>query len=101
MKKQTDSHSKYDKALHKTELRSPEWLWEYLGQVICPTLILYGAESDILLPEVAQKARGTLLFGSLVEIERAGHNNTRGQPKGVRVRYPQVFEQRPVIQDIE
>jgi len=39
---------KYDRTLHSTELQSPQWLWEYLKQVICPTLLLHGMESDIL-----------------------------------------------------
>jgi len=65
---------KYDRALCGTELRSPKWLWEYLEQVICPTLVLRGLESDILHAEVAHRMRHTLVFGSVVDIDRAGHS---------------------------
>jgi len=72
---------KYDKALRKTELRSPEWLWEYLGQVICPTLVLRGSESDILLADVAQRVSSTLPLSSLVEIAGAGHSIPGDNPQ--------------------
>jgi pimeloyl-ACP methyl ester carboxylesterase len=65
---------KYDKILHSTELRSPQWLWEYLKEVICLTLLLHGMESDILSRETAQKEADTLVFGSVVDIEHAGHS---------------------------
>jgi pimeloyl-ACP methyl ester carboxylesterase len=72
---------KYDEALRNTELRSPEWLWDYLGQVICPSLVLHGSESDMLLTGVAERASSALPFGSLVEIEGAGHSIPGDNPK--------------------
>ncbi len=65
---------KYDKALRNTELRSPQWLWEYLNQIVCPTLIVHGVESDMLAAEVAQAMAHSLAFGSVVDIEHAGHS---------------------------
>ncbi len=65
---------KFDKAIFNGELRSPQWLWEYLEQVICPTLVVHGAESDVLLAEVAQRMASTLALGSVVDIDRAGHS---------------------------
>jgi pimeloyl-ACP methyl ester carboxylesterase len=65
---------KYDRALLSTELRSPQWLWEYVSQVVCPSLLVHGMESDMLTPEVAEKVGRSLVFGSVVDIEHAGHS---------------------------
>jgi len=76
---------KHDRALCDTQVRSPEWLWEYLEQVVCPTLVVHGVESDMLLAEVALKMRDKLPFGSTVDIEGAGHSVPRDNPKGFEV----------------
>jgi len=57
-----------------TELRSPQWLWEYVSQVVCPSLLVHGMESDMLAAEVAEKVGHILAFGSVVDIEHAGHS---------------------------
>ena len=72
---------KYDRALCRVELRSPQWLWEYLEQVICPALVLHGVESDVLPAEVAQKVGDTLAFGSVVNIDHAGHSMPGDNPE--------------------
>lgn len=64
---------KYDRSLLSTELRSPHWLWEYVSQVVCPSLLVHGIESDMLATEVAERMGRSLAFGSVVDIERAGH----------------------------
>ena len=76
---------KYDRTLYNTELQSPQWLWEYLKQVICPTLLLHGMESDILSRETAQRVTHTLVFGSVVDIERAGHGVPGDNPDAFEV----------------
>jgi len=76
---------KYDRTLHSTELQSPQWLREYLKQVICPTLLLHGMESDILSRETAQRVTHTLVFGSVVDIERAGHGVPGDNPDAFEV----------------
>jgi esterase len=43
-------------------------------QIICPALLIHGAESDMLAAEVAQTMAGSLAFGSVIDIEGAGHN---------------------------
>ncbi|MFC1953530.1 alpha/beta fold hydrolase [Chloroflexota bacterium] len=65
---------KHDKILQKTTLKSPEWLWDYLGQVICPTLLLHGNESDILPNDIAKRVGSTLPFGTVTDIENSGHS---------------------------
>jgi pimeloyl-ACP methyl ester carboxylesterase len=76
---------KYDKILHSTELRSPQWLWEYLKEIICPTLVVHGQESDILLAEVAQRVADTLPFGLLVDVDSAGHGIPGDNPEAFEV----------------
>jgi len=82
--KQDDKGSltfKYDPALRSTELRSPDWLWDYVDQVVCPTLLIHGLESDILAAEVAKMMVGKLTFGLVVDIERASHSVPGDNPE--------------------
>jgi pimeloyl-ACP methyl ester carboxylesterase len=72
---------KYDKKLRGTELRSPTWLWEHVNQIICPALLIHGAESDILAAEVAQTMAGSLAFGSILDVEGAGHSVPGDNPE--------------------
>jgi esterase len=72
---------KYDKKLRGTELRSPQWLWEHVNQIICPALLIHGAESDMLAAEVAQTMAGSLAFGSVIDVEGAGHSVPGDNPK--------------------
>lgn len=56
-------------------------LWEPLPRIPCPTLIVRGAESDILAPEVAKKMAERLPDGRVVEIEGAGHTVPADRPE--------------------
>jgi esterase len=76
---------KYDRVLISTELRSPEWLWEYLKEVICPTMVVHGQESDVLLAEVAQRVADTLPFGLVVDVDSAGHSVPGDNPEAFEV----------------
>jgi pimeloyl-ACP methyl ester carboxylesterase len=72
---------KYDKKLRSTELRSPTWLWEHVNQIICPALLIHGADSDMLAAEVAQTMAGSLAFGSVIDVEGAGHSVPGDNPE--------------------
>jgi pimeloyl-ACP methyl ester carboxylesterase len=48
-------------------------LWPSVRTITCPTLVVRGAETDTLSPEVAQQMEQTLAQGKLVEVPRAGH----------------------------
>ena len=85
---------KYDKALQNTELRSPELLWGYLEQTVCATLVLHGSESDILLPDVARRMGDVLPFGSVVEIDRAGHSIPGDNPQAFEAAVRGFLEER-------
>jgi len=72
---------KYDPVLLQAKLGSPQFGWKDLEDIICPTLVVHGAESELLLPEVARRMVETLPFGTLVNIERAGHNLPGDNPE--------------------
>ena len=55
-------------------------LWEPLPRIPCPTLIVRGAASDILAPDVAKTMVERLPDGRLVEIEGAGHTVPADRP---------------------
>jgi pimeloyl-ACP methyl ester carboxylesterase len=48
-------------------------LWPAMGRISCPTLIVRGAETDLLSTETAQRMIDSLPQGRLVEVPRAGH----------------------------
>jgi pimeloyl-ACP methyl ester carboxylesterase len=75
---------KYDKALCQTDLNSQEWLWDYLEQISCPTLVVRAADSDMLTIETAQKMVAKLPYSSLVEIPHAGHTVVGDNPEGFK-----------------
>jgi len=56
-------------------------LWEPLPRIPCPTLIVRGAESDILSAEVAKKMTERLPDGRVVEIAGAGHTVPADRPE--------------------
>ena len=56
-------------------------LWEPLPRITCPALVVRGAESDILAPDVAKKMAERLPDGRLVEIAGAGHTVPADRPE--------------------
>jgi pimeloyl-ACP methyl ester carboxylesterase len=56
-------------------------LWEPLPRITCPALVVRGAESDILTPDVAKKMAERLPDGRLVEIAGAGHTVPADRPE--------------------
>jgi len=75
---------KYDRALREMMRgggrRDPVDLWEPLPRITCPTLIVRGALSDILSPEIAKRMLEALPDGRLVEVAGAGHTVPGDQP---------------------
>jgi pimeloyl-ACP methyl ester carboxylesterase len=65
-------------------------LWEPLARIPCPTLVVRGAESDILSTEVAKKMTERLPDGRLVEIPGAGHTVPADRPDDF-VRHVRAF----------
>jgi pimeloyl-ACP methyl ester carboxylesterase len=59
-----------------------EDLWPSLPRITCPTLIVRGAETDILSPEVARRMVETIPNARLMEVPRAGHMVFEDNPEG-------------------
>lgn len=76
-----DFKFKFDPELHETKMVSPDWLWGYLERIVCPTLILRGSESDVLLMDVAHKMVESLVFGCVTEIDSACHSIPGDNPQ--------------------
>lgn len=80
---------KYDR-LFRDPLRRPQptageraSLWDYLAKIACPTLVVVGAHSDVMSPEVGQKMLSVLPAGSeLAVVPNAGHVIHGDNPEG-------------------
>ena len=59
--------------------------WQALARVTAPTLVVRGAASDVLSPEVADRmADEVLAAGSLAVVAQAGHSVMTDNPDGFR-----------------
>ena len=64
------------------ERRSPEEAWEDLKKITCPTLVIRGAESKVLMAETAQKMSEVMSNCKTVDVEKAGHTVPGDNPEG-------------------
>jgi pimeloyl-ACP methyl ester carboxylesterase len=56
--------------------------WSRLGQIRCPTMFVYGADSQLVRPEVMQRMVEAVPGSIAVRIERAGHMPHMDNPIG-------------------
>ncbi len=75
---------KYDRALRDAirqgRLRVPADLWPQWRAITCPTLLVRGAESDVLSEETAKRMVDELPAARLVVVPGAGHTVPGDQP---------------------
>jgi pimeloyl-ACP methyl ester carboxylesterase len=76
---------KYDRAIRES-VRNGRWrdpidLWPFWSAITCPTLIIRGADSDILSAEIARRMLEAQPLAGLVEIPGAGHTVPGDQPQ--------------------
>ncbi len=86
---------KYDRAL-RDAVRNGRWrdtidLWPLWRAITCPTLIVRGAESDILSPEIASRMLEANPRARLVEVPEAGHTVPGDQPDAFRTLLVEFF----------
>ena len=58
-------------------------LWEMIGTVTCPTLVVRGERSDVVTPESAAALASALPDGESVTIADAGHTVQGDNPRGL------------------
>jgi len=67
------------------EERLSKEMWDALAEVPCPTLVVRGAASDVMSPEVADRmVEDVLKHGQLAIVARAGHSVMVDNPEGFR-----------------
>jgi pimeloyl-ACP methyl ester carboxylesterase len=77
---------KYDPRLRRPRpldsAATEERIWAVLARIRCPTLIVRGAESDILAPETFERMHETVPGSQVAIVERAGHLVPGDNPAG-------------------
>jgi esterase len=56
-------------------------MWQVLGELACPTLVVRGAQSDMFAPETVAKVKAANSHITLVEVD-GGHNVAGDNPQG-------------------
>jgi pimeloyl-ACP methyl ester carboxylesterase len=69
-------------AAHPRFRDPPDVMWRALDQVACPTLVIRGAESDLLTAEAAERVARTVRDAELCTIAAAGHSVAGDNPDG-------------------
>ena len=68
---------KYDKLLRTPGRQGPAWsseqLWEVVGKITCPTLVVRGGDSDIFADETMQQMQQVIPNCDTVTVPNAGH----------------------------
>ena len=92
---------KYDKLLRSSEKQADpdptltKRLWAYLERLQCPTLVVHGAESDIVAQETAEAMCLRIAQGRLATIEKAGHlvmgDNAAGFERAIKEFLSELF----------
>ena len=57
-------------------------LWSRLGKVMCPTLIVRGAQSDLVASEITEKMSNIMNNATIVTVKNAGHLVPGDNPAG-------------------
>jgi pimeloyl-ACP methyl ester carboxylesterase len=72
-----------ENAARAREERLTKEMWQALAEVPCPTLVVRGAASDVMSPEVADRMVDEVLkHGQLAVVPRAGHSVMVDNPEG-------------------
>jgi esterase len=61
--------------------REVPFLWEQCARITCPTLVMRGAQSGVLPPDILARMLALLPRGTSVEVENAGHSIHVDQPE--------------------
>jgi pimeloyl-ACP methyl ester carboxylesterase len=75
--------------------RRRDLLWDAVGKVRCPTLVVRGAQSDVFHDEDAERLAGAFAHGRWVRVEGAGHTVQGDNPAGL------LAELRPFLGELD
>jgi pimeloyl-ACP methyl ester carboxylesterase len=73
--------------------RRRDLLWDAVGKVTCPTLVVRGAQSDVFHDEDAARLAAALARGRWVRVENAGHTVQGDNPAGLLTELRKFFTQ--------
>jgi esterase len=82
----------FDPAFRDASVRPPDAdpgqrrvadLWDYADRIQCPTMIMRGAETDMLTPEAIQRLHRRIAGSRVSLIEDAGHHVPTDQPSAL------------------
>ena len=77
---------KYDAAIRSPDFRPQSWpsetLWKCLKELQCPTLVVRGANTDVLSQEVFQRMQRVIPQCQSATVEKAGHLVPGDNPRG-------------------
>ncbi len=76
-------------------LRRREALWAAVPEIVCPTLVVRGGQSDVFLDEDAEKLARSLRQGEWVRVEGAGHTVQGDNPGDLVAAIRRFLERRP------
>jgi pimeloyl-ACP methyl ester carboxylesterase len=69
-------------------------MWQVLGELACPTLVIRGAQSDMFAPETVDKVRAANSRIRVIEVD-GGHNIPGDNPQGL------LAALRPFVSELE
>jgi pimeloyl-ACP methyl ester carboxylesterase len=78
-----DHRPRSDEAIVRRAADERARLWDWIEQISCPTLVVRGAESDVLSERDATELVLRLRNGELVHVSGAGHTVQGDNPKGL------------------
>ena len=82
---------KYDNYFRTPQKETPnpdkiaKILWNRIENVICPTLIVRGAQSDLVAEKITEKMSVNMKKATLVTVENAGHLVPGDNPSGFQI----------------
>ena len=89
---------KFDKVFRDPERVRPRdsaALWELIGKIRAPSLIVRGEQSDVLDPDVAERMAAILPAGRVVTIPGAGHSVMGDNPPAFRAAVEEFLAAHP------
>ena len=76
----------------------PHDVWRYVPQVSCPTLVLYGKDSDTFLPAARRRFKKLNPQAKLVGLDKTSHFVPQERPKETKAAMVEFLEEHGLLQ---